>query len=90
MNAEIREILQYVCAHPEVTTREAVDVYFGQIIWSIEKAEWEKLIDQEKQEFVNALDAAKRKAPKGAFYILCIAYIYLQVGIIFNSTPFIN
>ncbi len=60
MNAEIREILVYVRDHPELTTREASDSYFDQIIWSIEKAEWEKLTDREKQEFVDALDAAKR------------------------------
>ncbi len=66
MKAAIREILEYVCNHPEMTTREAVDSYFDQIIWSIEKAEWEKLSDQDKQQFAAALDAAKRKAPGGA------------------------
>ena len=67
MKAEIREIFQYICAHPEMMTRQAVDAYFDRIIWSIEKSEWEKLTDREKQKFVDALDAAKRKAPKGAF-----------------------
>jgi uncharacterized protein YaaW (UPF0174 family) len=66
VNAEIREILEYVSDHPEMKTREAVDSYFDQIIWSIEKAEWKKLSDEEKQVFVDALDAAKRKAPEGA------------------------
>ena len=66
MNAEIRAILQYVCDRPGMTTREAVDAYFGQIIWSIDKAEWKKLTDHEKQEFVDTLDAAKGKAPEGA------------------------
>jgi uncharacterized protein YaaW (UPF0174 family) len=64
VNAEIREILEYVSDHPEMKTREAVDSYFEQVILSIEKAEWKKLTDQEKQLFVNALDAAKRKAPE--------------------------
>ncbi len=60
MNAEIREIFEYVRDHPEMTTREVVDAYFDQFIWSIEKGEWENLTDREKQEFVDALDAAKR------------------------------
>ena len=67
MKAEIREILEYVSAHPEMTTREAVDAYFDQIIWCLVKDEWQKMCDQEKQVFVDELDAAKRKAPKGAF-----------------------
>lgn len=65
MNAEIREILEYVSDHPEMKTREAVDSYFDQIIWSMSKEEWQRLTDQEKQVFLDALDAAKRKAPKG-------------------------
>ena len=48
-------------------TRKAVNSYFVRIIWCLEKDEWDKLADDEKQEFVDALDAAKRNAPKGAF-----------------------
>lgn len=68
MNAAIREILQYVSAHPEMATREAVDSYFDQIIWSIEKAEWTRLTDQEKTNLVEQLDAERGRPPKGPLY----------------------
>ena len=58
---------QYISAHPEMMTRQAVNSYFDRIIWRLEKDEWDKLADEEKQEFLDALDAAKSNAPKGAF-----------------------
>jgi len=66
MKPAIQEILQYVLDHPEITTRSAVDSYFDQIIWSLEKQEWNRLTEQEKQQFIDRVDAAKRKAPEGA------------------------
>ena len=65
MKPEIREILQYVVEHPEMTTRAAVDSYFRQFLWCIEKQEWLQLADREKLLFVEQLDAAKRRLPKG-------------------------
>ena len=65
MKPAIREILQYVSDHPEITTRAAVDSYFDQFLWSIGKQEWDGLTDHEKQLFVKKLDAAKGRPPKG-------------------------
>ncbi len=56
MKRAIQEILQYVNGHPEMTTKLAVDSYFDQFLWSIEKQEWEQLTDQEKQQFADQLD----------------------------------
>ena len=65
MKAAVREILQYVLDHPEITTRSAVDSYFDQILWSTEKQEWNQLTEQEKQRFLNELETAKGRPPKG-------------------------
>ncbi|MCP5447396.1 MAG: hypothetical protein H6964_10430 [Chromatiaceae bacterium] len=56
MKPAIQEILQYVLDHPQMTTRAAVDSYFDQFLWSIEKQEWNSLTDQEKQQFADQLD----------------------------------
>ena len=65
MKPAIQEILQYVIDHPDMTTRAAVDSFFEQFLFSLEKHEWNNLIDQEKQLFVEKLDAAKGRPPKG-------------------------
>jgi len=64
MKPAIREILQYVFDHPEMTTRSAVDSYFRQFLFSLEKQEWDGLTDQEKRDFVDRLDAAKGRPSK--------------------------
>ena len=43
MKPAIQEIFQYVLDHPEMTTIAAVDSFFGQFLWSIEKQEWNSL-----------------------------------------------
>ncbi len=65
MKQAIQEIVQYVNDHPEMTTRTAVDAYFDQILFSLEKQEWSQLTDKEKQSFVASLDASKGRPPKG-------------------------
>ena len=65
MKQAIREILQYVIDHPDMTTRAAVDSYFNQFLWSSEQQEWLQLTNREKQLFVKKLDAAKGRPPKG-------------------------
>ena len=65
MKPAIREILQYVVDHPEMTTRAAVDAYFDQFLFSLEKQEWSQLTDIEKQSFVATLDAYKGRPPRG-------------------------
>ena len=56
VRAAIREILQYVLDHPEMATREVLDSYFEQVIWSIEKQEWLGLTEQEKQWFSDQVE----------------------------------
>ena len=65
MKPAIQEILQYVLDHPDMMTRSAVDSYFDQFLFSVEKQEWSQLTDVEKQSFVAKLDASKGGAPKG-------------------------
>ena len=56
MKPAIREILQYVIDHPDMTTRAAVDSFFEQFLWSLEKQEWNGFTDQEKRQFADQLD----------------------------------
>ena len=56
MKSAIQEILQYIIDHPKMTTKSAVECYFDQFLFSLEKHEWDGLTDQEKQLFVNKLD----------------------------------
>ena len=61
MKAPIRAILQYVLDHPELTTKEAVFSYFSEIIWSIEKDEWNRLTHDQRIAFIELVDFAKKK-----------------------------
>lgn len=65
MKPAVQEILQFVLEHPEMTTRAAVDLYFDQFLWSLEKQEWSWLTESEKKSFVAMLDASKGRSPKG-------------------------
>jgi len=56
MKPAIQEILQYVIDHPDMTTRAAVDSFFEQFLWSLEKQEWNGFSDQEKRQFADQLD----------------------------------
>jgi len=66
MKAPIRVILQYVLDHPKMTTRSAVDAYFDQFLFSLEKQEWDGLTDWEKQQFADQLDLQNGRSPKGS------------------------
>jgi len=59
MKLAIQELLQYVNDHPEMTTIAAVDSYFDQFLFSLEKQEWTQLTEDEKRSFVNKMEAAK-------------------------------
>ena len=56
MKPAVQEILQYVIDHPDMTTRAAVDSFFEQFLWSLEKQEWNGFTDQEKRQFADQLD----------------------------------
>ena len=64
MKPAVQEILQYVIDHPDMTTRAAVDSYFDQFLWSIDKREWNGLNDQEKQQFADQVDLQIRQIRK--------------------------
>ena len=64
MKPAIREILQYVIDHPDMTTIAAVNSYFDQFLFSLEKQEWNSLTDQEKQQFADQLDLQIRQFRK--------------------------
>ena len=64
MKPVIREILQYVIDHPEMATRVAVDAYFDQFLFSLEKQEWTQLTDLEKQQFADKFDLQMERSSK--------------------------
>lgn len=66
MKPAIQEILQYVVDHPDMTTRAAIESFFDQFLWSIEKQEWDGLTDQEKQNFADQLDLQNSAHPMEA------------------------
>ena len=61
MNAAIREIINYVLRHPEMSVGEAVESYFGEIIWSLEKDEYQRMSQEERQRFVEAISDVVNK-----------------------------
>ena len=62
MKVPIKEILQYVLDNPELTTKEAVFSYFSEIVWSIEKDEWERLTHDQRMGIIEYLDIAVKRA----------------------------
>ena len=56
MKPVIQEILQYVLDHPEMSTKAAVDAYFDQFLFSLDKQEWDALTNQEKHQIADQLD----------------------------------
>ena len=64
MKPAIKEILQYVSDHPEMTTVAAVDSYFDQFLFSLEKQEWVGLTDQEKQQFADQMNLQLKQSQK--------------------------
>ena len=61
MKAPVKEILQYVLDHPDLTTKEAVFSYFSEIVFSLEKDEWNRLTHDQRMGFIEYLDAAVKK-----------------------------
>ncbi len=65
MKPAIQEILQYVIDHPELNTKLAIDLYFDQFLFSLEKQEWDQLTDRDKQQFADQIDLQMGRPPKG-------------------------
>jgi hypothetical protein len=62
MKAPVKEILQYVLDHPNLTTKEAVFSYFSEIVFSLEKDEWNRLTHDQRMAFIGYLDTVVKKA----------------------------
>ena len=62
MKAPVREILQYMLDHSDLTTKEAVFSYFSAIVFLLEKDEWDRLTHDQRMGFIEYLDAAAKKA----------------------------
>jgi len=60
MKAPIKEILQYASDHPDLTTKESVFSYFSEIVWSIEKDEWNRLTHDQRMDFIEHLDKVRK------------------------------
>ncbi len=41
MNHTIQQLISFVGDHDDISTEEAINQFFRNIIWSIEKMEWE-------------------------------------------------
>ncbi len=65
MKPAIQEILQYVIDHPEMATKLAIESFFDQFLFSLEKQEWDSLTDQEKLQFADQIDLQIGRPPKG-------------------------
>lgn len=64
MEAPIKEILKYAIDHEELTTKEAVYTYFSEIVFSLEKDEWNRMTHEQREGFIEFLDDAKRRCPR--------------------------
>lgn len=61
MKAPVKEILEYTLSHPELTTREAVFSYFSEIIWSVEKDEWDRMTHDQRVQFIEFMEICRQK-----------------------------
>ncbi len=65
MNFFIQQLISFVNDHDDISTKEAINQFFGNIIWSIEKMEWERMSANEKEEFIKKVNQAKRGKKDG-------------------------
>jgi len=63
MKAPVKEILQYVLDHPALTTKKAVFSYFSEIVFSLEKDEWNRLTHDQRMQFIELIDLARKRHP---------------------------
>lgn len=59
MNHELKQMIDYVRSNTtEITNEsvyEAVQKYFSEIVWSIEKDEWNRMSANEKKDFIRSV-----------------------------------
>jgi hypothetical protein len=54
MKPAIIQILgEQLAGKSQLEARRLVDAYFNEIVWSLEKEEWEKMSEREKKAFTN-------------------------------------
>ncbi len=47
--SELHELLTYVRDHQDIETRQAIEAYFNQFVWSILKDEWDNRMSEEQR-----------------------------------------
>jgi len=57
----MKEILDFLDAHPNLPIDEAISRYFEGIIWSLEKEEFERMSEDEREAFYKALRRSTRR-----------------------------
>lgn len=60
MNNFINELSDFI-KKSDLDTRSAVQAYFDQVIWSIEKDEWMRMTNEDQQQFVNTVEQYVKK-----------------------------
>jgi hypothetical protein len=48
--SELHELLTYVRDHQDIDTREAIEAYLNQFVWSILKDEWDNRMSEDERE----------------------------------------
>ena len=50
--SELHELLTYVIEHQDIDTRQAIEAYFNQFVWSILKDEWDnRMLEEQRKLF---------------------------------------
>ncbi len=65
MNYFIQQLISFVNDNDDISTKEAINKFFGNIIWSIEKDEWMRMTVNEKEEFIKKVNQTKRGKKDG-------------------------
>jgi hypothetical protein len=57
----MKEIFDFLDSHPDLTIEDAVHLYFDGIIWSLEKDEFDRMTEEQRQAFYEALKRSTRR-----------------------------
>lgn len=52
MNDAIRELIEFVKRHDDISTEQAIEAYFSRIVWLLELDEWQRLSREERRRFI--------------------------------------
>jgi hypothetical protein len=59
----INEIFEFLESHPELSIEDTVILYFDRIIWSLEKDEFERVSQEQREQFYQALKRGAKRHP---------------------------